>query len=172
MIAKNATFYVNMDDGKCYVHTSSMTPFDTGVYHIPAKVMMEARVGLLHRRKELYKCLERIDNDFYVMVERKPGEGFRKVVPTNPGFLSTSVSEMRDRTLRSIENSMSDLINVVYYIDPPPSIKTTVFLEYPHPAGDFEQVQLEPYTGERTDSFKALGGSGKFITIGEGEAPK
>lgn len=171
MIGKYTTFYVNMDDGKCYVHASFVTPFDTGVYHIPAKVMMEARVGAKGRRKELYKCLERIDNDFYVMVERKPGEGFRKVVPTNPSFLPANVSEMRDRTLESIENSMSDLINVVYYIDPPPSIKTTVFLEYPHPTGDFKQVQLEPYTGEWTDSFKALG-SGKVFTIGEGEAPK
>ena len=110
-------------------------------FQLPTDKLAAICKGVKRYRNLLYERLKAIDQDFYVMVEQKPGQGFERVIPANPVYNPANVWELRDITLQEIEQSANTSVHLHYYIDSK-TLEITGVLEYPNLAGGKEYTRL------------------------------
>lgn len=168
MIANQPLFFVDVVDKEYYVQIHSLRAFGANFFHIPIKTMKKAHAGLLRRRESMYRTLREMDQDFYVLIEMKPNEGFRRVIPANPKYSPSSVSTLRRQILEEIENYMLNSVRITYTLAPETS-ELKVFFEYPSMSGAFSQIQLKPIKQDASYSNLRSLDSGRFFILGEEE---
>lgn len=129
--------------GEHYIKPTGRTSFLGDLwFKIPKDKMTRIYKFLRIHKNRLYERLKQTDKDFYVLVEKSPGRGFERVVPTTPCYDHDRVAELRNITLNEIEHLVSTSVQLHYYIDPV-TLEITGFLGYPCPSHGTEYLQLE-----------------------------
>lgn len=144
----------NRKTGECYIPPDRISrSLQTVWFKVPVDKLPEIRGHLRRYRNRLYTRLKQIDKNFYVFAERVPGQGFESVIPATPAYDPDRVLEVRDFTLKTIEDLFTE-VAVHYYINPV-TLKVTGSLEYPSRTGDVNGKQHLLLEGDSVDTTTA-----------------
>jgi hypothetical protein len=159
--------------GEHYVRLISLGSLYTNDlwFKIPKDQLLQIYRFLHLQKRSLYDRLRGIDQDFYVLVERRPGQGFERVIPTIPTYDPERVSEVRALTLQSIEQQLNTAVRLHYYVHPETMV-VTASLEYPDPVEGVTYLALEKAPDDlNTYTFKPMNYGAFFVASEETVIP-